>query len=187
MEGTTAVPRAPRQKKNANKGEKGLKADLKKDSAQSMVKQENGPFVKQEQGMLVKQEPVMYVKPDPGAMGLARSPIKDDPYMQRSLSLADIPHGSQGMMPTQSGHQMMASYPPMTVAPVDLTMQSPLPAFSSAPTMDYGCPSNHHHVWAPVKMEQNDGANHGDILVKMEMPEDHSGSGPVYWGSTRMD
>lgn len=208
MEGTTGAPR--QRKKNANKGEKGNnpKADLARPPASpqpTMVKQENGVFVKHEQETPPNQELNMFVKPEPvtTTTGLEASPIKHDSYMQRPLNLADIPaYVPPPMIPAQSPtpqpmapqsmtsqpmtpQPMVSPYPPMTVAPVDLTSQSPLPAFSSPPPvastpppMDYGYHANHHHVWAPIKM---DPYNYGDIFIKTEVPGNHSGHAPAYW------
>ncbi|RJE19931.1 hypothetical protein PHISCL_07734 [Aspergillus sclerotialis] len=236
MEGTTAVPRGPRQKKNVNKVEKANTKVVPRDHSQSpkpMVKQENGVRVKQEPGipagqghsmfgnhqpnMFVKQEPgmsvgqgqsifdnqgsSMFVKREPAAANLAQSPVKNDAYMQQPLNLADIPHVSevtmpahsapmseammpgqstplsQAMIPAQSTPPYLSPYPPMTGAPLDMTMPSPYTVLPSPPQLEFPWSTNPHHVWEPVNMGQDDEGNSDDVLVKVEVPDNYSGTG----------
>lgn len=166
MEGTTSTPRGSRPKKNAGKCDKGgsnPKAGLKQDPGSSppAVKRENGVVVKQEHGVPVKQENVLFAPQNPM--------LKHEPYSQDVPNLADIPL-AQPMMPAHSLPSSTVPYPQMPLAPVDLSMQSslsPFPASSHAGLERHNSP----HVWAPVKMEQEE-AGLRDILVKVERPED---------------
>lgn len=159
MEGTTSTPRGSRPRKNANKCDKGgnVKAGWKEDpgSPHPVMKQENGTMVKQEGGFGPSQQ-----NPMP----------KNDPYSPNVPNLADIPLAPQPMIPAQSLPSSIMSYPSMTMPRVDLGTQPSLPPFS--PSLHGGFErQNSHHVWAPVKLEQEDASRLGDVLVKVETPE----------------
>lgn len=161
MEGTTSTPRGSRPKKNAGKCDKGggnPKAGLKQDPGSSppAVKREiaeNGVVVKQENGLFAPQN----------------SMLKHEPYSQDVPNLADIPL-AQPLMPAHSLPSSTVPYPQMSLAPVDLSMQSTLSPFPASPHARLER-HNSHHVWAPVRMEQEE-AGLGDVLVKVERPED---------------
>ena len=243
MEGTTAVPRGPRQKKNANKVEKANTKVVPRDHSdppQPMVKQENAVCVKQEPGIpagqghsvfgnhqsntFVKPEPgmpvgqaqsifdnqesTMFVKREPAAASLAHSPVKNDAYMQQPLNLADIPHisevtmpahsapvsvtmmngqsapPSQATVPAHSAPPYLSPYPPIAGAPLDMTMSPSYPALPSLSQMEFSWPNNPHHVWEPVNMGQDDGGNSDDVLVKVEVPDNYSGTSSASYSGT---
>ncbi|RMJ27905.1 hypothetical protein PHISP_01248 [Aspergillus sp. HF37] len=153
MEGTTSTPRGSRPKKNAGKCDKGgsnPKTGLKQDPGLSppALKWENR-VVKQEHGMPLKQENGLFPPQNPM--------LKHEPYSQDVPNLADIPL-AQPMMPAHSLPSSTVPYPQMPLAPFPV---------SSHAGFERRDP---HHVWAPVKMEQ-EGSGLGDVLVKVERPE----------------
>lgn len=155
MEGTTSTPRGSRAKKNA-KGEKGAnaKGEMKQDATHPTLKLEPDVMVKQEHGMYPSHQPMM----------------KNDPYGGNIPNLADIPLASQSMMSAHSVPPPMGPYSSMTVAPVDLTMQSSLPQFLP-PSASFERHPSTRHAWTPVKAEQEEAGELGDVLVKVERPE----------------
>lgn len=171
MEGTTSTPRGSR-KKNA-KGDKGAnpKGEMTKDASHPALKHEHGRMVKQEHGVMIKHENGAMVKQEHGMYPSHHQPmVKNDPYGGNIPNLADIPLASQSMMSSHSVPHSMVPYPSMTVAPVDLTMQSPLPPSSPQHATFERHPST-HHAWAPVKTEQEEAGGLGDVMVKVERPE----------------
>ena len=180
-------------------------------------KQEPGMPAGQGHNIFGSQESSMSVEREQVAASLAQTPVKNDAFTQHPLNLADIPHFSevtmpahstpvsetmvpaysapfsQTMIPAQStppySPPYLSPYPPMTAAPVDMTTPAPYPAFPSLPPIDFPWSTHPHHIWEPVNMDQGDGGNSDDVLVKVEVPDNysgtvsasHSGAGPANW------
>lgn len=152
IEGIQAVPRAPRVKKsNTSKSEKGsAKADSKKLLA------DNEPL-KEEDDPRISPFDTPFGTPfgTPSPSRFLKTENGEEPLLPFS------------MMPTLSSQP--GSYPYITVAPSDLSLQLPPlglcePGPLTPQPMHHGTP---RQVWAPVKLE-NDNGYGDDVWVKVE-------------------
>ncbi|PLB41544.1 uncharacterized protein BDW47DRAFT_122586 [Aspergillus candidus] len=157
MEGTVPGSRAVRAKKSPSKSKKGY-------SSKEDMMRESTPAQQQEQAQpqqTVKQESLMSrYEPNPF--------VKNEPYAQRTLNMAEIPHVASRMMAHPSGQMLAAPYPHGTVAPVDLAMYPTTPNFGSPAFLKVERPSNQLYGWPPVKLEQELKSEVPGVPVKQE-------------------
>ncbi|PKY04732.1 hypothetical protein P168DRAFT_317782 [Aspergillus campestris IBT 28561] len=156
MEGTVPGSRAARAKKSPSKSKKGYssKEDMMRESTPAQQEQSQPQ-------QTVKQEPLMCrYEPNPF--------VKNEPYAQRTLNMAKIPHVSSHMMAHPSGQMLAAPYPHGTVAPVDLAMYPMTPNFGSPAPSKLERPSDQLYDWPPVKLEQEVKSEVHGVPVKQE-------------------
>ncbi|THC94574.1 hypothetical protein EYZ11_005934 [Aspergillus tanneri] len=158
MEGITSTPRAPRPKKTANKSkDSSWKMDTHKDTEPTA------------------SQPKPEVKQEPRIAPYSSDPyIKADPSMQRIPTLAEIPHFSSPMMIPNQPRPPSSAFPysSSTVAPVELSKYSPAQSFPGRSPLEYeNCPAS-QPAWSPIKTEPRDQMGVGDVLFKVEQPEE---------------
>ncbi|KAL4889942.1 hypothetical protein BDV59DRAFT_204751 [Aspergillus ambiguus] len=158
MEGVTSTPRSSRPKKTPGKGKTGSsKADMEKDVISSQPQH------------MIKQEPQIPVQePNPH--------VKSDQY-DPNFTLADIPHVSSQthVMATSPSHPFITTYP-MSLPSGDFSMYVPAPSFPG-PVIGFERPPAPQHIWAPVKVEPEEGGSIDDVLIKIERPEEQGMTG----------
>ncbi|PLN78747.1 hypothetical protein BDW42DRAFT_201978 [Aspergillus taichungensis] len=157
MEGTAPGSRAARAKKSSSKSKKeySSKEDMMRESTPAQQPEHPQPQ------QTVKQEPLMSrYEADPF--------VKNDPYAQRTLNMAEIPHASSHTMAHSSGQMLMAPYSHGTVASVDLAMYPMSLNFGSPAPLKLERSADQLLGWPPVRLEQEVKSEVHEMAVKQE-------------------